>query len=395
MPGWRSSSSPAPSKRASQIDWGATPRFRSSTTCWLASSSEPVRRVSRAGRPRPRRSGLPAYQPSRIRAARAWLCRPGRSAGVVVLGRVALARAGAGHRPASGGPARRAASRCTGASANCWPRRSPCGRCRGSRGTVAEEQLVDLVGPGGAGQPGDRRVGGRLVPAVHRRDERLAARPAGGTADSSTGAIVQFPSRTSLGLRVLEVVERPEDRQPAVGSRATPRLARCAELTTSTAWNLNPTLGRGWTLRTPASSSAASDFLVAQPLLDPPGDLLQQPLARGLLQQPDQGLDLGLEPHDLRVQLRLVGRDRPEPRQEAQVAQAHQRAARRGRPQETAVDPFACSWLLLSSNPTRIVNHHQTAIITREIAAGNDARLELPQKGAACNRACCAEFDRE
>jgi hypothetical protein len=35
-------------------------------------------------------------------------------------------------------------------------------------------------------------------------------------------------------------------------------LARWAEFTTSTAWNLNPTLGRGWTLRTPASKSAAT-----------------------------------------------------------------------------------------------------------------------------------------
>ena len=40
---------------------------------------------------------------------------------------------------------------------------------------------------------------------------------AGGTADSSTGPIVQLPSLDVLGLRALEVVERPEDRQPAVG----------------------------------------------------------------------------------------------------------------------------------------------------------------------------------
>ena len=34
--------------------------------------------------------------------------------------------------------------------------------------------------------------------------------------------------------------------------------AKCAEFTTSTAWNLNPTFGRGWMFRTPASRSAAS-----------------------------------------------------------------------------------------------------------------------------------------
>ena len=71
-------------------------------------------------------------------------------------------------------------------------------------------------------------------------------------------------------------------------------------------------------------------------------------VARRLLQQPDEGLDLGLEAHDLRVQRRLGGRDRPEPGQEAQVAQAHQRAARRGRLQETPSirsDAHGCSSL--------------------------------------------------
>ncbi len=67
-------------------------------------------------------------------------------------------------------------------------------------------------------------------------------------------------------------------------------------------------------------------FLIGQPVLDPPGDLLEELLARGVLQQPDDGLDLRLEPHDFRVQLGLVGRDRPEPRQESQITKAHQRA---------------------------------------------------------------------
>ena len=73
------------------------------------------------------------------------------------------------------------------------------------------------------------------------------------------------------------------------------------------------------------------DLAIAQTLLDPAGDQLDEPVPRGFLQQPDQGLDLGLEPDHLRVQGGLLGRDRPEPGQEAQVAQAQERTARRGR----------------------------------------------------------------
>ena len=65
-------------------------------------------------------------------------------------------------------------------------------------------------------------------------------------------------------------------------------------MTTSTAWNLKPT-GRGWMLRTPASSSAASRLAIAEPAADPRGHLLEHALARRVLEQPHERLDLRRE----------------------------------------------------------------------------------------------------
>ncbi len=141
------------------------------------------------------------------------------------------------------------------------------------------------------------------------------------------------PLADVLGLRALEVVDRPEDRQPSVGvGRA--EAGQVCRVDHQHRVELEPDVGPRLDVAHAGQQQGGQHFLIAQPLLDPPGDLLEEPLARGVLQQPDDGLDLGLEPHDLRVQLGLVGRDRPEPRQEAQVAEAHQRTARRGRLQE-------------------------------------------------------------
>ena len=93
----------------------------------------------------------------------------------------------------------------------------------------------------------------------------------------------------------------------------------------------------------PGQQERRQHVAVSRALPHPCGHLLQQPRARGFLQQADEGLDPGLEPHHLRVEGRLVGRDRPESGQEAQVAKAEQRAARRGRSQEATADPFGCS----------------------------------------------------
>ena len=198
----RRSSSPAPSKRASQIDWGEIPRFSSSTTCWLASFSEPLRRVESRS-VEATASGLPADQPSRDPRRAGLVLPPGAIGRLVAVGRVPLLvlQQGVGQRPED---------RLGVLPADALERPPTVGHVDRLVADVAEvaapiadEELVDFVGPGRPGQAGDRRVGGRLVPVVHRRDERLR-RPGGGTAVSSTGAIVQFPSRTSAACELLK-----------------------------------------------------------------------------------------------------------------------------------------------------------------------------------------------
>ena len=81
---------------------------------------------------------------------------------------------------------------------------------------------------------------------------------AGGTADSSTALIVQSPrSSTSWACDAFEVVERPEDRQPAVLGRRG-QAGQVGRVHDQHGVELEADRGRGWTFRTPASSSAAS-----------------------------------------------------------------------------------------------------------------------------------------
>src|SRR6266849_5634884 len=74
---------------------------------------------------------------------------------------------------------------------------------------------------------------------------------AGGTVFSSTGAIRQPLSRSSCACEVLNSssAQNMGSQRSLSGEE---RLVMWAEFTTMTAWNLNPTLGRGCTLRTAA-----------------------------------------------------------------------------------------------------------------------------------------------
>jgi len=72
------------------------------------------------------------------------------------------------------------------------------------------------------------------------------------------------------------------------------RLARWAELTTRTEWNLNPT-GRGWIFRT-GQQKGREHFAITEPQMDPGGDFFEQALTGRFLEQPHQGLNLRAEP---------------------------------------------------------------------------------------------------
>ena len=114
----------------------ATPdrRFllRCATTCSPASAGVAVRSVASTSVVPRRRPCRAASRPGCAWPARG-CCRQGRPLGVA-LGRVVAFVFAAGRRPANAAPARRAASRWFAACARNWRRRSPCGRCRGSRG---------------------------------------------------------------------------------------------------------------------------------------------------------------------------------------------------------------------------------------------------------------------
>ena len=88
------------------------------------------------------------------------------------------------------------------------------------------------------------------------------------------------------------------------------RLARWAELTTSTAWNLNPTRPR---LDVPHArqEQRRQHVAVRQPLLDPRPHLFKQLLARRLFEQPDERLDARIEADEIGVELGVGGGDEP------------------------------------------------------------------------------------
>ncbi len=117
-------------RAASQIDCGDIPRSSSSTDL-VARVVVRIRdgALEHVASRRPRQV---LRLPIRSHPGRQLLLRrQGRSASSSLrAGGCSCRRDAAGRRPASAGPARRAASRCTGASASCWRRRWPCGRCQ-------------------------------------------------------------------------------------------------------------------------------------------------------------------------------------------------------------------------------------------------------------------------
>ena len=55
--------------------------------------------------------------------------------------------------------------------------------------------------------------------------------------------------------------------------------------------------------------NGGKQLAIGQPTFDPGADLLQQPLARRVFEEPDEGLDVGMEADGLRIDLGLGGGD--------------------------------------------------------------------------------------
>ena len=81
---------------------------------------------------------------------------------------------------------------------------------------VAAENFEDLVSGRGAGQADNRHVGGRLVPVVHGFDEGLAGGVAGGNGRFIDGSHRPVAFAHVGGLGILECIDGPENREPAV-----------------------------------------------------------------------------------------------------------------------------------------------------------------------------------
>ena len=165
---------PAPTNKASQIDCGETPRLMMSTDLGagvlvgtFAKDGQEFRRG------RVDRFALPSSRRAVRRPVRGFASTADRRSASPWNGLssfVMLQRIGQrpqhrlGMLPADALPA------CGG----CWRRRSPCGRCRGSRalrsGTTARRfRSCRAV----RAKPGHGGIGGCFVPVVHRVDERL------------------------------------------------------------------------------------------------------------------------------------------------------------------------------------------------------------------------------
>ncbi len=156
---------------------------------------------------------------------------------------------------------------------------------------VPIEQLEDLVRSRRAGEPGDGRIGRRFIPRVHRLAERLLG--LGGVRQTRFVHRLHPPAALLhvAGLRILEVVERPEEGQPAirVGGRKSGPIDR---VDGHHRVELEPHRGPRLDVPHPGQQQGSQNLLVTETLADPRPDDLQQPLAGRLLQQANQRFDV-------------------------------------------------------------------------------------------------------
>ncbi len=192
-------------------------------------------------------------------------------------------------------------------------------------GAVAVEQLEDLLGRRRASQAGDRRVGCGFIPVVHRGDERRASFVAW-----RDRRFVHRPHRPMAllhvaGLRVLEIVRRPEQRQPAFGFRRSHR-GQMHRVDGQHRVELEP--DRRARLHVPhtGQQQGGQQVAVRQTAAHAYGYFLQQACPRRVLQQPDQRLNFRPQRDDARQRLQIGGRHGRQAGQERQIAQTDRRA---------------------------------------------------------------------
>ena len=129
-----------------------------------------------------------------------------------------------------------------------------------------------------------------------------------GRRHSSTGSSTQSPSLTSCACDDLKL-SRAQSSGSSRSLTADDWPSTCAELMTITAWNLNPT-GRGLMLRMPARNKPGEQVLVRESLLELNDRDFDRAVARGLLDQAHDRLDLRAELDHLGLDLGIFGPER-------------------------------------------------------------------------------------
>ena len=197
---------------------------------------------------------------------------------------------------------------------------------------VAIERLHDLGRPRIAAERGDGDVGRIGVPGVHRADE-LGLRPVG-PGQVCLVHLGQGPVALLdvLGLRLLEVVERPEQGEQAIGD-----LGGLAQQVRRVDDHHRVELEAdrvGPDVTDAGEEEAREQVAIGEPLLEVGHRDLDCPLSGRLLDPAHHRFDLGAKPDRVRTDLhvgRPSRRDRP---QRLPTAHAHAQPQRRGRLQE-------------------------------------------------------------
>jgi hypothetical protein len=192
---------------------------------------------------------------------------------------------------------------------------------------VSPEQLDDFLARRRARHTRNRGVGRALVPALHRIDERLTR--------LLSRRHTRFRDRPHrpialthvCRLRPLELIERPEDRQPPIALRR--REARQMRgVHHEHRMELEPDRTR--LNRAHARQQQRREhFAVAHAAANAHPDLFEQPLARRLFQQTHERFAIGMQSDDARIERRLVVTDCRQSREEREIAEAHEIAESR------------------------------------------------------------------
>ncbi len=215
---------------------------------------------------------------------------------------------------------------------------------------VPEEQIEHRLGLGRADQSGDGRIGQRLIPGVQglakggggrRRlgHERLADRTHGPVAFAHI-----------LGLRPLEVVQPPENRQPAVRFRRR-QPSQMQRLDHQHRMELEPHARPRLDVPHPRQQQGGQHLAVRRPLADPFGYPLHDTVTRRVLDQAHQRFDLRYQADTLGVHAGLVRRNRRQSQPGLPSAVQGQRGPRGRRSQKPATRRHYRHGILLP-NPT-------------------------------------------